>query len=293
MPSHPFLFSLTQCIKQCNMKRAEIKSGDRFGMLTIIEEVDPHVTPCGTIRRRFLTKCDCGKECVVGLLRLMKKHVQTLSCGCSYDLPSFTRKYENGEKSHFLYSTWSGMKQRCYYAKSVKYKDYGGRGIKVCDDWRTNFRAFYDWAIANGASKELTLDRIDINGNYSPENCRWVDLSTQQRNRQYNRYVEYKWQKKLLIEWSEELGIRYDTIRHRLDSHGFTVGQALGFEKCYSHNNPRHIMQYDKDMNFIKEWRSRTQIATELKRGKASIKKYLDNGKIDGYGYYWRYKDDE
>lgn len=150
------------------MKRAEIKSGDRFGMLIIIKEVDPHVTPCGTIRRQFLTKCDCGKESIVGLRRLMKTHVQTLSCGCSYDLPSFTRKYENGEKSHFLYSTWRGMKQRCYYTQSLKYKDYGGRGIKVCDDWRTNFRAFYDWAIANGASKELTLDRIDINGNYSP-----------------------------------------------------------------------------------------------------------------------------
>lgn len=278
-------------------KKLDIKVGDRFGKLTVVAEVTPRYTPCGTKRRRFLVRCDCGNEKVVGFNVFSSNKSQIASCGCSYDLASYTRKYTREQKESFLYTTWRGMKQRCYDSNSSNYKNYGGRGVRVCGEWHNDYISFYKWAMSNGASQELTLDRIDVNGNYEPSNCRWVSNSTQQRNKQYNRYIEYGGQRKLMKEWSEELGIPYDTIRARLDQYGYTVGQALEFE----HYEPKirqerpetrkAVLQYSLSGEPIKEWASLIDIQKELGFAIDSVRACCAGYSFSSHGFKWGYKD--
>lgn len=207
------------------MKRKIINVGDKFGKLTVIREVEPNLTPCGTKQRKFLCKCDCGNQ-VVRNMRTLLKGAKT-SCGCNKT--SYIQKYFKKESKSFLYSTWSGMRQRCNNPNSASYSRYGGRGISVCDEWDKDFFAFERWAKENGAKKGLTIDRIDNDGNYCPENCRWVDLFTQANNKNSNRVLEYNGESHTIMEWSRIIGCNESKIRHRLNR-GKTIGQALGFE---------------------------------------------------------------
>ena len=114
-----------------------------------------------------------------------------------------------------LYSTWCRIKRKCYNPNDDHYKYYGARGIKVCDEWLNNPKAFYNWSMENGYQNNLTIDRIDVNGNYEPNNCRWVDMSTQVRNRRNTIYLTYKGETKPLMEWCEILHLKYGTIKRR------------------------------------------------------------------------------
>lgn len=97
------------------------------------------------------------------------------------------------------------MKQRCCGYNAKSYKHYGGRGITVCEEWRNSFEAFYEWAMANGYSDSLTLDRIDVNGNYEPSNCRWATMKEQNNNKRNNRNITYKGETHTLAQWIEIL----------------------------------------------------------------------------------------
>lgn len=118
------------------------------------------------------------------------------------------------------------MKRRCNNPKNNEYKHYGGRGIKVCEEW-FEFSGFYCWAQANGYAEDLTLDRIDVNGNYEPGNCRWVDIKTQENNRTNNVVISFNGESHTRQEWSEITGIKYTTIRNRIDNLGWSVERAL------------------------------------------------------------------
>ena len=128
-----------------------------------------------------------------------------------------------------IYKTWQGMKSRCSYMNDRHYKDYGGRGIKVCDGWQ-EFEPFYRWAMANGYSDNLTIDRIDVNGNYEPSNCRWADRKSQANNRTNNKVIEYKNERHTLSEWSEILCINYSTLAARLNKYKWSVEQAFSIK---------------------------------------------------------------
>ena len=146
-------------------------TGMRFGRLIAIKYVG---------KSRWLCKCDCGGTKVTRASSL--KSGYTKSCGC---IGGHTT---HGLSHTRLYQTWCNMKSRCYREGSTHYAHYGGRGIKMCDEWKNDFKAFYDWAMANGydpkaRGHELTIDRIDVDGDYTPDNCRWTDASTQCRNR--------------------------------------------------------------------------------------------------------------
>ena len=137
--------------------------------------------------------------------------------------------YDKKNPSHLrLYNIWFDMKRRCYQKQNKRWSKYGGRGIKVCDEWRNNFQAFFDWSLENGYADHLTIDRIDMNGHYTPENCRWADKFQQANNRSNNHYITYRGKTKTMMEWSKYLNMNYSTLRQRINS-GWSVEEA--FEK--------------------------------------------------------------
>lgn len=115
-----------------------------------------------------------------------------------------------------LYRIWTNMKNRCYNKHDIeKYKSYGGRGIRVCDEWKHNFMNFYNWAMNNNYRDDLTIDRIDNDGNYEPSNCRWIDIKVQCNNRRSNTYLTYQGKTQTMMQWSKELGVKYRTMLSR------------------------------------------------------------------------------
>lgn len=122
----------------------------------------------------------------------------------------------HGGKGTRIYRIWMKMRRRCSDPSEDNYLRYGGRGITVCDEWRDSFAAFRDWAIANGYADDLTIDRIDNDGNYEPSNCRWATRKTQQNNTRRNHYITANGLTLTVAEWSERTGIKYDTLQTRL-----------------------------------------------------------------------------
>ena len=121
------------------------------------------------------------------------------------------------------------MKQRCYNKNSKSYKNYGGRGIKICDEWlskENGFLNFYNWAINNGYNSNLSIDRIDNNGNYEPSNCRWVNNLIQSNNRRNNRKLTFNGDTLNISEWAKKYNLTISTINHRLDR-GWSVEKTL------------------------------------------------------------------
>ena len=123
-----------------------------------------------------------------------------------------------------IYSIWSNMKGRCHNSNALNFKLYGGRGIEVCWMWKNNFLAFWKWAQETGYTDELQIDRIDNDGNYEPTNCHWVTRSQNCRNKRGNRHITINGETKLLIEWSEQVGIHLTSMMKRIERHG--VGAA-------------------------------------------------------------------
>ena len=132
------------------------------------------------------------------------------------------KKYK---KSH-LYQTWWNMKTRCYNKKHGNYKNYGVRGITICDEWKNSFDNFSNWAMNNGYRENLTIDRIDSNGNYEPSNCRWVTIQEQENNRTNNHKLSFNGEIHTISEWSRKLHIAHSTLKVRLNR-GWSIERAL------------------------------------------------------------------
>lgn len=187
--------------------RALDLTSKRFGRLLVLEK-------CGHIGKyiAWKCKCDCGNETVVSVNNL--QNGSTNSCGCFARELSSARRKTHGLTNTALHKTWRNIKTRCYNPNCQKYKNYGGKGILMCDEWLNDFNSFYEWSIKNGWKDGLTIDRIDVDGNYEPSNCRWVDWETQQRNKSNNIYVEFDGKKVCLKEYAELKGISYDKVRY-------------------------------------------------------------------------------
>ena len=130
-----------------------------------------------------------------------------------------------------LYNIWRKMKQRCYNNNDPKYKNYGARGICICDEWKHDFILFYNWAIENGYRDELTIDRIDVDGNYEPDNCQWATPKQQARNTTKNRNYTINGETHCLSEWCEILNLRYKTVYTRIFEYNWPIKQALELEE--------------------------------------------------------------
>lgn len=160
------------------MGRKSLMIGQRFGRLTVLEEGDR--TRSGNVK--WVCKCDCG-TITKPINGANLKDGTTQSCGCLKVEKVIERSTKHNKCHTRLYRIWHGMRARCKYPSNPNYKDYGGRGIKVCDEWETSFEAFQDWALANGYAENLTIDRKDTNGDYKPSNCRWATMKEQRHNR--------------------------------------------------------------------------------------------------------------
>lgn len=166
-------------------------------------------------RMYALCKCECGSTKEVRYDSV--KSEKTKSCGCLHleaAIKNFSSKYTHKKSSTRLYKIWTDMKQRCFNPANNRFNNYGGRGVNMCDEW-LSFEVFYEWSMHNGYSDFLTIDRIDNNKPYLPNNCRWVDNKTQCNNRSTNIIVEYKGDEITLKQLSEKIGIEYSVINAR------------------------------------------------------------------------------
>jgi hypothetical protein len=194
--------------------------GKRFGKLTAIEIVGK--TKNGSYLWRC--KCECGNEAVASSANLMNGH--TKSCGCLRADRCREIFSTHGLEHTRIYGIWSDMKNRCQNKRNIEYHRYGGRGISICDEWKDDVIAFFDWAMANGYREGLTLDRRDNEGNYDPSNCRWVDRKTQQNNRRNSIYITVNGVTLPCAEWARRTGIPKNTIRNRLIM-GWSAAEAV------------------------------------------------------------------
>lgn len=192
-------------------------TGHKFGTLTVVEFSHRKGN-----RTYWLCKCDCGtiKTYRADFLKSKGFH----SCGCVSKEKSRERCRELGYKTRThgmsnsrLYKIYSNMKDRCYRKNCKAYKDYGARGITIYKEWLDRFESFYEWSISHGYKNNLTIDRIDNNGNYEPNNCRWVDRATQCLNTRKNINITYNNKTQTLKEWANELDMTYTQLHHRYE----------------------------------------------------------------------------
>lgn len=195
-------------------------TGQRFGRLTVIDRADTQNSHV-----RWRCRCDCGNITIVKGIHLKNGH--TKSCGCLIEEATRNAHSTHSLSKTRIYETWCSMKSRCLNPQKRSYKNYGGRGITVCDEWQNDFRTFYDWAIKSGYRDDLMIDRIDVNGNYEPSNCRWADRRTQNNNRRNNHYLTHNGETKTMRQWADDLGISYYVLRSRINNSHWSVERAL------------------------------------------------------------------
>lgn len=200
------------------------ESGKKYYRLTLLnlDHKDKYFQPY------YRCLCDCGKEVVVKLTSI--KTGNTQSCGCLNRELSRERlikaTLKHGKFGTRLHKIWIGMKERCQSSNNPNYKNYGRRGIAVCSEWQ-DFQPFYDWAMMNGYRDDLTIDRIDVNGNYEPSNCRWVTVKEQQNNKQDTIWVQFNGELLPLKYAVAKSGLPYNTVWQRIFHLGWTAEKAL------------------------------------------------------------------
>lgn len=200
-------------------------TGKRFGRLYVLSK-----NPQG--RSTFICKCDCGNTVIVSASKLLDR---TVSCGCALQdaRNEFAqRSVKHGGSYTKLYKKYRSMLDRCYNPKNSNYKRYGGRGITVCDEWRNSFEAFRDWAYSSGYDENIegtnnSIDRIDNDGNYSPENCRFATAKEQQDNRNITKFYDFRGEKITASRFADIYGIKDKSSVYRKLKRGLTLEQIL------------------------------------------------------------------
>lgn len=191
-------------------------SGQRFGRLIAIKKDHSVWDKENRISRNFwLFRCDCGKEKIIDKYSVLNG--KTTSCGCFANQRRIEKNTKHGlfNTEKRLYGCWQDMKNRCYNKNRKKYKNYGMRGIAVCDEWKSDFQSFYEWAKNNGYQDNLTLDRIDVNGNYEPKNCRWATQKEQANNKTTNHKIKINGVVKNLSEWLSDYNMSDSSYRNK------------------------------------------------------------------------------
>ena len=196
------------------------RTGERFGHVVVLERAENNKH--GKSRQRC--KCDCGKIFVTDTQNLVNEDCQ--SCGCLHRELIGNAHRTHGLRKEAIYAVWSQMIQRCDNPNNHNYKYYGGRGISVCEEWH-KFEVFYAWANSSGYAKGLTIERKDVNGNYCPENCTWITMKEQMRNKRNVALYEGKTQN----EWVRDLGVSRATLFRYRKKHNCDLKAAVEFYK--------------------------------------------------------------
>lgn len=258
-------------------------TGFKFGRLTAISLSEKR-----SGRKTFWDcVCECGKNKTIRTDSLKDGSVR--SCGClkkeqdRINLPNGQGVISHGLSKERIYSTWRGMLSRCEDENDKSYKSYGGRGIKACSDWH-DLQNFVDWAYANEYDDSLTLERIDVNGNYEPNNCTWIPIEKQALNKRNTIRIEYKGETKTISEWSKELGISQGLIRSRFKS-GMSPSDI--FKKGRVSSKRDRYLTYQGRTQTVPEWAKEIGITSSalsgrVRRGLKPLKLFY-GGSLNGY----------
>lgn len=195
-------------------------TGMKFNRLTAVSYVGQ-----GSSGAKWLFKCDCGKEIITSSYPVRKG--KTKSCGCWNEENKHNRYRVHGLTGTKIQSAWSHMKQRCFNPNCKEYEHYGGRGITVCDEWKNSVAEFAKWAYENGYENNLTLDRIDNNGNYEPNNCRWVSMEVQENNKRNNRYYDIDSGSYTLSQIAKMYSVSRDSLYYWIHRKGMKTQDAI------------------------------------------------------------------
>lgn len=196
-------------------------AGDTVGVLTLISFT-------GSYRgKKWTVRCVCGHEFQTKQSELKSRR----SCGCVRGALIAASKRSHGMATYPEYRIYHGIKKRCYSPSEWCYQHYGGRGIKMCQRWLDSFEQFYE-DMGRRPSKGHSIDRIDVNGDYSPENCRWATAIEQARNSRHCRMLEYGGESKPMSVWAEELNFHYDTVKKYADRYGDVDAVSMIISKC-------------------------------------------------------------
>lgn len=196
-------------------------SGQKFGRWTALCQVEKGMGG----EKCYLCRCQCGTEKI--LRRSSITSGNSKSCGCLARDIARKRETKHGASDTRLYRVWAGIVQRCCNDRErYEWAKYGGRGITLCEEWRNSFGAFANWALANGYNDTLTIDRIDVNGNYSPENCRWATVYEQNNNKRTSKFISYNSETGTIREFADRHGLKYSCLYERLRQ-GWSIQDAL------------------------------------------------------------------
>ncbi len=226
--------------------------GQKFGKLTVlpivfIEDIRDENGKIINSKRQYVLKCkcDCGNYYYANRLQLLNDRVH--SCGCekkqrlSEINATYSKKYSDCDsqptsKYNQLYHSWGAMRHRCLSENDIHYKNYGGRGITIYEDW-LNYEKFKEWALQSGWQPNLTIDRIDYNGNYEPSNCRWITQKEQTNNTSGNKMITYNGKTQSLAMWCEELNLPYGRTKARFNACDMTPEEAFERRLYESHES--------------------------------------------------------
>lgn len=251
------------------MGRYKDRTGERFGRVVVLERAENNKH--GKSRQRC--KCDCGTIFVTNTRDLVSENCK--SCGCLQRELCGDAHRTHGLSKEAIYDVWKGMIRRCENPNCHGYKYYGGRGISVCEEWH-KLEVFYAWAISSGYAKGLTIERKDVNGNYCPENCTWITMKEQGRNR---RNVEL-YEGKTSVEWEVELGLP----PHRLDEQKSIRKLSLGeVVEAYKHRGEKYRVFPNKlgEHNVVYDGKNQNEWARELGLSHATLRYYRKTHNCD------------
>lgn len=202
-------------------------TGQTFGRWEVLGRGEDRISPnAKRVYRMWTCRCSCKKHTVKDVYEFNLLNGKSNSCGCLNSEKTVERNKTHMLSNTRLYSIWSNIKKRCNNKNDPRYSSYGGRGINVCAEWSNNFLSFYTWAISNGYKDNLSIDRIDNNKGYSPNNCKWSTNQEQSNNRRSNHNININGTTKTLTEWSKQFGIDNDLVSYRI-KHGWSPEKAL------------------------------------------------------------------
>ena len=210
-------------------KPRENLTGRLFGRLTVERPAEDGVLSNGRHLTMWECRCSCGNHTIIRSSDL--KSGRVVSCGCyraeNTGVIRTTHGATKGRKTKKLYSVWASMRERCKNPNNTQFAYYGGKGVYVCSEWDSSYSTFEEWALNSGYQEGLTIDRIDVNGNYCPKNCRWATVTEQANNKTTNRLLGALGKTKSIAEWARELNMSYNKLYHTLSKNGWDIEKAV------------------------------------------------------------------